>query len=271
MFRLGPCDINNINDMLLHSVMETSDSEGVSTSSDDELLFWVELHMCHHLQRMPTPAFHGPRVEQPWKYFSGDVFKSLSRFEVEDFPVLVSALNFPVNHHDRWAEGCVRSVHDCVASKSLAIFLVLRRLSVPDRWGGLCWELQCTRQWAKQIFTETMGRLYNTYQKLITRIDLFRVAPLLASYANAVSAKGALVPNCVCFIDGKYTRTCKPSLGPQGSGTDYQWLFYNGHYGHGIKSQHIVLLTVFMSLLPEQSKMQTLLCSTKALCIQCSR
>ena len=236
---IGPVDINVIDDVILLDVLLSSDSESTS-DDDDSIIFW-QLHMIHHVDRLPVPVvFQGPRVADPWNFFEPDSFKSMCRFRPDDFHEMIGALNFPLDSHPNWTGGCVKSIHGCVAGKAFAVFLVLRRLCAPERWSVMCRELRCTRQWAKQIFSETVGRLHTRYERLITRIDLFRIAPMLGIFASAVAAKGALIPDCVCFIDGKYTRTCVPKSGPRGSATDYQWLFYNGHYGHGLKSQHIL-------------------------------
>ncbi len=188
-------------------------------------------------------------------------FRELCRFEREDFREMCSKLR---GFGDANEEGLVKTSTRCVYDPCFGVFLLARRLAVPDRWCDIERSFNLRYQWLSAVFMDVLHRLTNEYSRVITKVDIIRLLPLLGTFADAVSLKteGTGLADVVCFVDGKFCRTCRPT---NMRARDYQRSVYNGHYrGHGLKIQSVVWADGMLNLFVDSSRVHDSLLLTSS-------
>ena len=218
-------------------------SESKWRNEQDELEF---LHMCHvyslHLdaRNRPPVAFTMPPLEEPWLSFDPHVFREHTRFLPDHFLELFAYLAHVIPLDDN---GNLVGRNGCVCDPKLALYIVLRRWSIPDRWTDIELVLRRRKAWMVDIYMEILNILSTAFKALVTRIDILRTYPLLGVFATAVGTTGGLLRDVVCFVDGKAFAMCKPAgqyEESEGSGV-VQEIYYNGYYRcHGLKMQCVM-------------------------------
>ena len=223
--------------------LEYEEENGTMRDFEDEedvfVLMCKILHEHQHSQVRPPVTFDSPAIYCPWEYFEAHVFREYTRFTPSDFLAMVELLEIPVD-----VDGNFVSFNRCVADPRLALFVLLRRWTVPDRWTDIEHQLRFRKSWLHDIFKSMLSFIVTTFTPLATWIDILRVTPMLSVYADAVLDTGGLVADVVCFIDGKAWTTCRPagstSTGPR---DDLQRAFYSGYYkAHGLKMQNVMFV-----------------------------
>jgi hypothetical protein len=189
----------------------------------------------HHLLAKQRPPMHPTShpVIEPWNTFSPTVFHEHSRFYPADFISMCRELKLPT-HKEK-----LRTPNRCVCSVELGVFIVLRRLAVPDRWTDLEFILQQTFQWLCEVYQHTLTQLCSVYGLVVCGLDVVRLLPRLGEFAECVSSltDGEGETDVVCVVDGKFGHTCRP----RNKTGDNQRAVYNGHYrGHGVKLQGVL-------------------------------
>ena len=140
-------------------------------------MVWSRIHsMNAFLALRPPRQFQGPRVHEPWLTMEHVRFRDSCRWERDDFLTLSSSLRFRVDiHRLDIARGCIISPSGCLATKPLALFIFLCRLSSNGTWYDLEDKLNCTRPWLHAIFLEVLARVMQAYHPLMFRIDAVRM------------------------------------------------------------------------------------------------
>jgi hypothetical protein len=211
--------------------------------AQDEIVF---MEMCHmyslHLdaRNRPPVSFSLPAVDEPWNAFDPHVFREHTRFLPGHFLFVVAAMKDHIPVDD---DGNIVGRNRCVCDHKLAVYIALRRWSIPDRWTDIEIVLRRRKAWMLDIYMEILEIMSSAFKKLVTRIDVLRTYPLLGAYAASVTNAGGLLPNVVCFVDGKAFATCKPAglyESQEGAGV-VQEMYYNGYYRcHGLKMQCVM-------------------------------
>ena len=166
-----------------------------------------------HLQcrnRPPVVHLH-PRVTEPWNVLNPTTFQENCRFAPLDFLFVVASLQIPTEN------GLIRTPKRSTCEYKLAMFIVFRRLALPDRWYDLEALLSINYSTLNEIYMTTLSLICDVYEKLITRVDIVRILPEIANWARAITE----VTECegeediIGFIDGKFGRTCRPIISEQ--------------------------------------------------------
>ena len=140
------------------------------------------------------------------------------RVDKRDITLLVEALRVPSIF--KCSNGTI-----CDGTEGLCI--VLKRFAYPCRYSD-----------TMTIFGRSVHQLsliYNTHGHKVTRSNHGILnPPLIATYADAIHSKGAVLDNCFGFIDG----TVRPISRPMSN----QRVVYNGHQRvHALKFQAVSL------------------------------
>ncbi|KAF0694078.1 Aste57867_15017 [Aphanomyces stellatus] len=115
-----------------------------------------------------------------------------------------------------------------------AVCILLRRLAVPDRWIDVIGMFGRSPSALANVFLYVVDHLYIKFKAAIY-LDRDRIAPCLARFADAVTAKGAEIKQVWAFIDGTVRACTRPKHGTT------QRSVYNGHKRkHALKFQTLV-------------------------------
>jgi hypothetical protein len=139
----------------------------------------------------------------------------------------------------------------CVATKHVAIFLMLRRWKEADKWEDVSRVLRHGRVWSIRIYRALFSLLSHHYRRLVQVIDYCRILPSLEDWSNTMVLCTGCCPDVLFFTDGKPWKLAKPGTGDAAAalvraagGNEVnmvQQAFYNGHYGFaGAKAQHVL-------------------------------
>ena len=112
--------------------------------------------------------------------------------------------------------------------------MLLKRLSYPCRYRDMIHRL-ATVPVLSMITNQTIDYVYNVHGNRVLNWNHEVLSPVnLQTYVDALTARGAPLPNCFGFIDG----TVRPISRPR----EHQRLLYNGHKRvHALKFQSIAL------------------------------
>ena len=93
-------------------------------------------------------------------------------------------------------------------------FILLRQLAVADRWVDQERFYRLRYQWLCAVYHDMLSTIEDMYARPCTRIDVLRILPQLETFAAAIMecTDGNGVPDVVGFVDGKFSRTCRPGL-----------------------------------------------------------
>ena len=200
-----------------------------------ELCHFYHQHMDARVR--PRIKFREPPMREPWKQMEPTTFREATRFLPCDWLPLVAMLDLPTDDN-----GFIRTSRRCKATPPFAMFILLRRWSVPDRWVDIEALLRLRKGRLNAIYMTTLGLLVERFRVLVTKVDILRIYPQMALFADSVVGIGGLLEDVVCFVDGKAWGTCKPKgdfIGDEAIAM--QQIFYNGYYRvHGLKMQNIM-------------------------------
>ena len=156
--------------------------------------------------------------------YSDDESVEKFRFTRSDIRRLVDCLKVP---------GVFQTPERSRCSAIEALCILLRRLSVPDRWSDLESMFSRSRSGLSNIFLFMVDHLVLSFGDLLY-MDRNRLADSLDRFCNAVKAQGGEVDNVWGFIDGTRRKVCRPKSGAA------QRSVYSGHKRyHGSKYQTI--------------------------------
>ena len=113
--------------------------------------------------------------------------------------------------------------------------MLLKRLSYPCRYRGMIHRFAKPVPVLSMITNQTIDYVYNVHGNRVLNWNHEVLSPVnLQTYVDALTARGAPLPNCFGFIDG----TVRPISRPR----EHQRLLYNGHKRvHALKFQSIAL------------------------------
>ena len=112
--------------------------------------------------------------------------------------------------------------------------MLLKRLSYPSRYRDMIHRL-ATVPVLSMITNQTIDYVYNVRGNRVLNWNHDVHSPVnLQTYVDALTARGAPLPNCFGFIDGTVRPISRPG--------EHQRLLYNGHKSvHALKFQSIAL------------------------------
>lgn len=113
--------------------------------------------------------------------------------------------------------------------------MLLKRLSYPCRYRGMIHRFAKSVPVLSMIINHTIDYVYNVHGNRVLSWNHEVLSPVnLQTYVDALTARGAPLPNCFGFIDG----TVRPISRPR----EHQRLLYNGYKRvHALKFQSIAL------------------------------
>ena len=113
--------------------------------------------------------------------------------------------------------------------------MLLKRLSYPCRYRGMIHRFAKPVPVLSMITNQTIDYVYNVHGNRVLNWNHEFLSPVnLQTYVDALTARGAPLPNCFGFIDGTVRPISRPG--------EHQRLLYNGHKRvHALKFQSIAL------------------------------
>ena len=113
--------------------------------------------------------------------------------------------------------------------------MLLKRLSFPCRYGDLIHRFAKPVPVLSMITNQMIDYVYNVHGNRVLNWNHEVLSPVnLQTYVDAVTARGAPLPNCFGFIDGTVRPISRPG--------EHQRLLYNGHKRvHALKFQSVDL------------------------------
>jgi hypothetical protein len=192
----------------------------------------------------PTTLFREPPVVNPLQEYSSHRFYQLCGFWPDQFTEVIDNLLLIPD-----IIVCDRS--RCSTSKTLALFIMLRRWQKADTWDDVAHEVQRGRVWCIDIYHKMFSLLSLHYRRLVQVLDYRRIIPLLADWSDELVYNTGCTPDVIFFTDGKPWKMTRPGRGvtaqallAAAGGDDInliQRAYYNGHYGFcGAKVQHVL-------------------------------
>ena len=143
------------------------------------------------------------------------------RFSKAEIHQLVAAFRLPT---------VIRTNNKLKVSGVEALCILLRRLSYPGRLEDLIPMFGRTESQLSRIVAHMVDYIYDRFSHLLEFDEQRLTHAKLQEFAQAIAAKGGVVPGCFGFIDGTLRGTCKPIYG--------QKQMFNGHKRtHGLKFQ----------------------------------
>ncbi|XP_068734110.1 uncharacterized protein [Montipora capricornis] len=148
------------------------------------------------------------------------------RFRKRDIPRLYNVLQIPDT-----LTCNQRSVCDGVEG----LCMLLKRLSYPCRYGDMIVRFAKPVPVLSMVTNQMIDYVYNTHGHKVLQWNHQVLSPAnLQSYVDAITAKGAPLPNCFGFIDGTVRPISRPG--------EHQRILYNGHKRvHALKFQSVAL------------------------------
>ena len=113
--------------------------------------------------------------------------------------------------------------------------MLLKRLSYPCRYRGMIHRFAKSVPVLSMIINHTIDYVYNVHGNRVLSWNHEVLSPVnLQTYVDALTARGAPLPNCFGFIDGTVRPISRPG--------EHQRLLYDGHKRvHALKFQSIAL------------------------------
>ena len=113
--------------------------------------------------------------------------------------------------------------------------MLLKRLSYPCRYGDMIHRFAKPVPVLSMVTNQMIDYVYNVQGDRVLNWNHEVLSPVnLQTYVDAVTARGAPLPNCFGFIDGTVRPISRPG--------EHQRLLYNGHKRvHALKFQSIAL------------------------------
>jgi hypothetical protein len=183
-------------------------------------------------------------MEDPVAELSSNAFHQLSGIWPGQFVEIINHLILiPVRIQCRQTR--------CSSTKSLAIFLMLRRWRKTDNWEDVARDLRRGRVWCIKIYRSIFSLIARHYRRCVQVLDYCRIIPLLSEWSDLMVFHCDCSQDVLFFTDGKPWKMCRPGSGDaaealaRAAGGDnvnlVQQAYYNGHYGFsGGKVQHVL-------------------------------
>jgi hypothetical protein len=201
-------------------------------------------YISYDMVHRPVTLFQQQPVENPMEEFSCHCFYQLCGFWPDQFEEVSNNLLLIPERIN-----CNRT--RCSATKSLALFVLLRRWKKADGWDDVAHTVRRGRVWCIHIYRLIFSLLARHYRRVVQVLDYRRIIPLLAEWSDEMVINTGCTPDVIFFTDGKPWKTTRPGRGPTAqalvtaAGGDnvnmMQQAYYNGHYGFcGAKVQHVL-------------------------------
>ena len=148
------------------------------------------------------------------------------RFRKRDIPQLYNVLQIPDT-----LTCNQRSVCDGVEG----LCMLLKRMSYPCRYGDMIVRFAKPVPVLSMVTNQMIDYIYNIHGHKVLDWNHQVLSPAnLQTYVDAITAKGAPLPNCFGFIDGTVRPISRPG--------EHQRILYNGHKRvHALKFQSVAL------------------------------
>jgi hypothetical protein len=166
----------------------------------------LDHYMSYDKVSRPFINFELPPVLVTHQQFSKHVYYQLTRFWPEQVEEICNNLILIPD-----TIRCRRS--GCSASKSLSIFVMLRRLHICDTWESVARDLRRKWSWCVLIYHEIFRLLVYHYRKCVRVLDYRRINPLVEEWGQTISAYCGCDPNVIFFTDGKPWKLARPGRG----------------------------------------------------------
>ena len=152
--------------------------------------------------------------------------KTEFRVEKKDIPELVHALRIPET---------VKCYQGTICEAEEALCILLKRFTYPCRYSDL---IPCFGRPVPElamITNEMVNYIYDIHGHRLTQWNHQILQPeALETYAQAITNKGAALPNCFGFVDGTVRQISRPGKN--------QRMVYNGHKRvHALKFQSVAI------------------------------
>lgn len=201
-------------------------------------------YMSYDQYSRPYKFYELPRVNFPHVQFSAHGYYEMTGFWPEQVDAIVSEFTLIPDSIRCRSTGCV-------ASKHLAIFVMLRRWHKAGNWESVSRDLRQQRSWCMQIYHEIFKLVAAAYRICVRVLDYRRIVPKLEEWGQTMSSHCGCDDNVIFFTDGKPWRMSRPGRGRSvrdicaaagcGDINLMQRAYYNGHYKyHGGKVQHVL-------------------------------
>jgi hypothetical protein len=140
----------------------------------------------------------------------------------------------------------------CRSTKSLALFLLLRRWNKADTWEDNSRFVRRGRVWCIIVYRLIFQLLAQHYRRCVQVIGYRRILPLLSNCSDEIVWHSGCDQDVLFFTNGKPWQMAQPGHGQAAAsvlhraaeGNDInlvQQAYYNGHYGFcGGKVQHVL-------------------------------
>lgn len=199
--------------------------------------------MSYNMFCRPRMEFADPAVVSPLVEMSEYSIHEFTRFNKLEFHWVMAAL--------RRLPRRVKTSQGCTASLELALFVLLRRWTIGDRWEDIEKGMRRRRAWLIDIYCTTRDLIVQEYGCVVKELDIVRIKPLLDEWDKIIvrNSRGRMsTPGMLLWIDGKCKEDCMPGTGEAAqrlaaaagcSVSMIETAFYNGYYkAHGERIHH---------------------------------
>ena len=220
-----------------------------SRSRQRELLQQLLMAMYNHYSSYdmflrPTVLFPDPPFDDPVEAFTSYQFYQNTGFWPDQFMEVKNNLTLIPD-----VIRCQQS--RCRSSKSLSLFLLLRRWNKADTWEDVSRFMRRGRVWCITVYRLIFRLVAQHYRRCVQVIDYRRILPLLSNRSDEIVWHSVCDQDVLFFTDGKPWKMARPGRGQAAEvlrravgGGDVnlvQQAYYNGHYGFcGGKVQHVL-------------------------------
>ena len=185
---------------------------------DDEDLLMIILADCEE----KGPLTHYKYARFAMGNFTDEEFKKYFRFSKEHVKELRILLQL---------KECYKSGSHLIWSGEEGLCIILRRLAYPNRLCDLVPMFGRHLMELSVIFNVMLNEVYRKHQDKLQSVQQAWVN--YEEFAEAISAKGAVLHNVWGFIDGTQGRLCRPNVGQES--------VFNGHKCiHSLKYQSVI-------------------------------
>jgi hypothetical protein len=153
-------------------------------------------HTSYDMVLKPTILFGELPVVDPLQEYSPHRFYQLSGFCPDQFLEVADNLLLIPNI-------IVWDRTHCSASKTLTLFVMLRRWQKADTWDDVAHEVQCGHVWCIKIYRKIFSLLSIHNRQLVQVLDYRRLIPLLADWSDELVYNTGCTPYVLFFTDGK--------------------------------------------------------------------
>jgi hypothetical protein len=210
-----------------------------SRSCQRELLQQLLMAMYNHCSSYdmfihPSVLFPDPPFDDPVEAFTSYQFYPNTGFWPDQFMEVKNNLTLIPD-----VIRCRQS--RCRTTKSLSLFLLLRRWNKADTWEDVSRFMRHRRVWCITVYCLIYQLAAQHCHRCVQVIDYRRILPLLSNWSGEIVWHSGCDQDVLFFTDGKPWKMAQPGHGQAAKGLcravggDYvnlvQQAYYNGHYG----------------------------------------